>query len=249
MKPYYDKAGITIYHGNALEILPHVSEFDILLTDPPYSSGGMFRGDRMEQTTTKYVTTGTLRARPEFAGDNRDQRAYLAWCGLWLSAALQRAKTGAHCLVFTDWRQLPITTDAVQIGGWVWRGIATWWKPGIRMQRSGFSASAEYVVWGTCGPWKRDNAHSPQNVLKHSPVGHGKRHIAEKPISLMNDLVKFAPPNGTILDPFMGSGTTIRSAKDLGRRAIGIEIEERYCEMAANRLGQEVLDFGGGQDG
>ncbi|KKL45830.1 hypothetical protein LCGC14_2351690 [marine sediment metagenome] len=246
IQPYYEADGVTIYHGEARSVIPHVSAYDALVTDPPYSSGGMMRSDRVMPTTVKYVNSDTCAERPEFSGDNRDQRSYLSWCSLWMSEALLRAKPRSHILVFTDWRQLPTTTDAIQCGGWVWRGLATWWKPGIRMQRGGFSHSAEYLVWGTAGSWDRDNPHAPQNVLKFRPV-LDKIHIAEKPEDLLQQIVPFAPPGGTILDPFMGSGTTLVAAKNLGRRAIGIEIEERYCEIAAQRLCQTVLDLGPGR--
>lgn len=241
MRPYYQDDAVTIYHGEARSTLAHVDVFDALITDPPYSSGGAMRSDRLLPTTAKYVNSDTATFRPEFSGDNRDQRGYLAWCSLWLSEALLKANTGAHALVFTDWRQLPTTTDALQCGGWVWRGLGTWWKPGIRMQRGGFSASAEYVAWATAGPWSRDNPHAPQNVLRAAPETGDKLHIAEKPLEVMQWLIPFAPPGGTILDPFMGSGTTLVAAKNRGRKAIGIEIEERYCEIAAKRCSQEVL--------
>lgn len=77
---------------------------------------------------------------------------------------------------------------------------------------------------------------------------HGKQHPTQKPVELMTWCMTFAPDAKTILDPFMGSGTTLRAAKDLGRRAIGVEIEERYCSIAAKRLEQECLQFSTGQD-
>lgn len=87
------------------------------------------------------------------------------------------------------------------------------------------------------------NIDRPAKRLSH-PVGiHMHGHPSEKPMPLMRWCLQFLPDDGLILDPFMGSGTTLRAAKDLGRKATGIEIEEKYCEIAAKRLSQGVLDF------
>ncbi len=241
--PYYDRGGITIYHADAFDVLHELADIGAVITDPPYSSGGAFRGDRSAQTTTKYVQSGTAAYRPEFAGDNRDQRSFLAWCSLWMTAARHAAITGAVFCTFSDWRQLPTLTDAVQAGGWTWRGLATWWKPGIRMQRGMFSSSAEYVVYATNGPANYDFDGAPQNVFRHKPVDE-KSHIAEKPVEVMRWILKTVPPGVTILDPFMGSGTTLRAAKDLGHPCIGIDSDLRYVEIAARRLEQEVFAWG-----
>lgn len=82
MTPYYADDAVTIWHGDAFDVLPELSGVSALITDPPYSSGGQFRGDRMQSVISKYVRTGTIIERPEFTGDNRDQRSYLAWCSL-----------------------------------------------------------------------------------------------------------------------------------------------------------------------
>jgi site-specific DNA-methyltransferase (adenine-specific) len=118
--PYYQDDHATLYHGEALAIIPNLPAFDAIVTDPPYSSGGLHRSDRMMSTVSKYVSSGTQAVRLEFTGDNRDQRSYLAWVSLWMAAASMVAKPGAVAALFTDWRQLPTTTDALQSGGWVW---------------------------------------------------------------------------------------------------------------------------------
>ncbi len=77
------------------------------------------------------------------------------------------------------------------------------------------------------------------------PTWRHKFHKNEKPMQLMGRLIRWlSDPDQTILDPFCGSGTTLRAAKDLGRKSIGVEVEEKYCEIAAKRCAQEVLDFG-----
>jgi site-specific DNA-methyltransferase (adenine-specific) len=226
-----------LYCGDCLEILPQLRGVDAIITDPPYSSGGQFRGDRMHNVVDKYVqTTSSHTSRAGFAGDTRDQRAFLAWATMWLSKALHVANDGAVLCVFTDWRQLPTMTDAVQCGGWVWRNLVTWWKPGIRMQRGRFSSSAEYVIYGSRGA-PAAGEHSPQNVLKCAPVrGEHKQHIAEKPIELIEALIGVTPAGAVVVDPFMGAGTTGVACAKLGRRFIGIELDPGHFATACARI-------------
>lgn len=240
MKPYLSCEGFEIYHGDALEVLPTLErKFDVIATDPPYSSGGAFRGDRAASTVTKYVNGDTATYRPEFGGDTRDQRGFFAWSTLWLLACRQVTNAGGPLVMFSDWRQLPIATDSVQAAGWLWRNLATWWKPACRMQKGRFSSSAEYVVYGTNGPTAGGMA-SPQNVFQYA-VEREKLHIAQKPLAVMRWVLGVAPENGVVLDPFMGSGSTLIAARSLGMRAVGIDADERYCAMAAERLRQEFL--------
>lgn len=243
-KPFYldgdpaDPNGV-IYCADCLDVLPHIPEksIDLVLTDPPYSSGGQYRSDRIKKTVLKYVQTDSIETcRDEFGGDNKDQRSYLAWSAMWLSKLYQVSCNGTVLLIFTDWRQLPTMSDAIQCGGWVWRNIITWWKPGIRMQRGRFSLSAEYILYAS-----RDipvaGEKSPQNVLSFAPVGgENKYHISEKPTELVKVLIGITLKNALVLDPFLGSGTTAVACKELGRKFIGIEIGEKYCEIAKQRL-------------
>jgi site-specific DNA-methyltransferase (adenine-specific) len=228
----------TLYLGDCLDVLPTVdTPVDAVITDPPYSSGGQFRGDRNQKTSLKYINTDSdVTCRVEFSGDNRDQRAFLAWATMWLGKSLAIAKPGAIILVFTDWRQLPTMTDAIQCGGWVWRNIVTWWKPGVRMQRGRPSSSAEYVLYGSHGvPVEGED--SPQNVLSAQPVpGSEKVHIAEKPVALLQALVGLTLPGATVVDPFMGSGAVGEACLNRGRRFIGIEMDENHFEGACRRL-------------
>lgn len=250
LNPYYQQDGITIYCGDSMQILMGLSLSDvgIILTDPPYSSGGAMRGDRTNNVVSKYVQTETAKNFPDipdFHGDTRDQLGYQWWLSLVMNVCWHAASPNALFGVFTDWRQLPATTNAVQAGNWVWRGIAVWDKTGAARPTKGrFASQAEYVVWGSKGATGEQHADTLPGVFKYPPLAFGrddKEHIAQKPIGLMRELLKFAADDSLILDPFMGSGTTLRAAKDMGRRAIGIEMSPEYCEIAVRRLAQSVM--------
>lgn len=217
---------------------------DAVITDPPYSSGGALRSDRMRSTSAKYVQTSTLAAarRPDFQGDTRDQRGYLAWCSLWLSECFRALKSGRAALVFTDWRQLPITTDALQAAGFVWRGVIVWDKTEASRPTLGFNSQAEYVVWGTRGPIDLGHdVYLPGVIRARTERGDDKWHQTAKPIGLMEHLVEIAPPGGLILDPFAGSASTLVAARNRGRLALGFEVDMTYVEIAGRRLAQESI--------
>ena len=224
----------TLYLGDCLDILPTLGNVDAVVTDPPYSSGGQFRGDRMARPADKYQNTKQRDRYADFSGDNRDQRSFGYWCALWLGKAREISAPGALCILFTDWRQLPTTTDYVQAGGWIWRGIGVWDKgEGVRPQLGRFRAQAEYWVWGSNGPREIAGLVAP-GVIKESVIGSEKQHMTEKPVPLFEQLLRVA--GSTILDPFMGSGTTGVACAKLGRKFIGIEIHEPYFDIACRRI-------------
>lgn len=238
--PYYEAGPVTLYRGDALAVLASLptGSVDAVITDPPYSSGGMVRGDRINAAQDKYKAPrgGRREALEDFSGDNKDQRAYAYWTALWTAEALRVTKPAGIAMLFTDWRQLPTTTDAMQSGGWIWRGIVPWSKPGLRPMSGRFRAECEYVVWGSSGamPWDFDAPALP-GFFQSSPP-RDREHITQKPLDVMRDLIQIVPRDGVVLDPFAGSGTTGVAALMEGRRFIGVEITEHYAEVAANRL-------------
>jgi site-specific DNA-methyltransferase (adenine-specific) len=205
VRPYYEHAGVSIYHGDCREILPTLA-FDATVSDPPYG-----------------VLAESGSAATRRSGGNKDN-GVMAWDvapdkGLLDVLIAKPAMLWGGCHLF-----LPPTF-----------GYLVWDK-----QIDGLNFGEVEYCW--------TNMRFAPRVFRYRAVGvdGGKVHPTQKPEALMLWCFGFLPTVvGTILDPFMGSGTTLRAAKDLGRKAIGIEIEERYCEIAAKRLGQEVL-FGAG---
>lgn len=231
----------TLHRGDALTVLHTMASgsVDAVITDPPYNSGGLTASARTNQTArNKYVSGDAKHQLPDFDGDNRDQRGYLVWMGLILGQCLRIARVGAPLLVFTDWRQLPVTSDALQTAGWTWRGIVPWHKPIARPAAGGFRRACEYVLWATKGPVDaaRNPVYLPGLYSASQPRGTKRHHITQKPDELMRELVKVCVPEGIVLDPFTGSGSTGVAALAAGRSFVGIELSERYEATARDRL-------------
>lgn len=231
----------TLHHGDCLDVLRTLPDgsVDAVITDPPYSSGGLFRGDRAATPADKYQTGGTQISYPTFAGDNRDQRSWLAWCTLWLSESRRVLRPGGYCLTFSDWRQLPTTTDALQAAGFIWRGIVVWDKtPSARAPHTGyFRHQCEYIAWGSNGPLGTAHGRGPFPGCITTPIRPAeKQHVTAKPVALLEHLVRCCAPGGVILDPFAGSGTTGVAAVQAGYGFIGIEQSAEYVAIARARL-------------
>lgn len=243
--PVFDDGTVRVYQTSALAgiMALEASSLDGVICDPPYSSGGAFRGDRTMTTTAKYVQTGQALQFGDFSGDNRDQRSYLKWCELWISECLRVVKPGGIFGMFTDWRQLPVSTDALQAGGFVWRGIVPWNKTEAARPRKGaFRNQCEYLFWGSNGAM-RDEGECLPGLFTFTVGGSEKHHIAGKPEKLMQEIVKIIPPGGILLDCFAGSSTTLKAAREMGRSAIGFDINETWTAKSAERLaaGERLL--------
>jgi site-specific DNA-methyltransferase (adenine-specific) len=236
-----------VVQGECLAMLRSMADdsVDAVITDPPYSSGGFTRDDKSRAPGEKYQQTGLEAKYPTFGGDNRDQRSYLAWCAIWMTECVRVLKPGGYFMAFTDWRQLPVMTDAVQAGGVVWRGVVAWDKGrGARApHKEYFKHQCEYVVWGTKGAAVMLKHDGPFDGCISVPVRQAdKFHMTGKPVELMRALVRPVVPGGLVLDPFAGSGSTGVAALLEGRRFLGIEREADYVRIARDRLA--ALDSG-----
>jgi len=227
----------TLYLGNAFDILPTLGAADAVITDPPYASGGLHRGDRMASPLTKYVHGGVKREYEDFAHDAKDQRSWTSWCAAWMG--LLQLKPGGYLLSFIDWRQLPALTDAIQWAGYLWRGVAPWDKgPGSRAPHKGYLRhQAEYIVWGSAGPLPLATHAGPfPGVYRHTVRRSDKWHMTGKPTPLMQELARIPAPGAEIRDPFMGSGSTGVGAIREGRRFVGIELSPIHFRTACERI-------------
>jgi site-specific DNA-methyltransferase (adenine-specific) len=149
--------------------------------------------------------------------------------------------------MFVDWRNLPAMTDAVQMAGWVWRGVVVWDKGISRNQPGRFRNDCEFVVWCSNGDlpidWKAAKGTKAMPGVYHVPIVAPKQrfHQTEKPVELLESLLAICTPGGTVLDAFMGSGSTGVAAVKTGRSFIGMELSDQYFDTATKRI-QEAED-------
>lgn len=218
MKPYFDDGQCVIYHGDCREILSGLA-FDVIVTDPPYGIGW-----------TGAPAFGVGGCSAPIAGDN--DTAARDW--------VRDSYPDVPTIMFGSDRIVPPAGTVATL---------VFAKPTVACGRIGVSLPwlRNWEPIFVCGEW-------PKAIPSRSAIietaefaasgysGYSTRagHPHAKPLDVLYSLIQ-ASPDGVVLDPFMGSGTTLRAAKDLGRKAIGIEIEERYCEIAARRLSQQVL--------
>jgi len=230
VKPYYEHAGITIYHGDCQEILPSLPvPIDAVVTDPPYNVGFVY---------------GSY-------DDRRPEDEYLRWlCDVWCCAAYAHAKN-----ILWFWQGIRVANGEARAclpSGWRVHHLGAWFKREFAgdLWKGGHPAFTwEPIIWAAspgdvkfAGP---RGGHEGRDALIGNSSRHdrdAKGHPCNKTLSVVKSVVGWVEA-GTICDPFCGSGTTLKAAKQAGRRAIGIEIHEPYCEIAAKRLSQEVLEF------
>jgi len=221
MTPYYDRDGITIYHGDCRDILPTLepSGVDLVLTDPPYgidldtANGSRKRGA---------LATANDYAAVAFDDEPFDPAIILRYQRLILFGANHFAS------------RLPESPSWI-----VWDKTA-----GLQSKRAiGFNDNADAeLIWTNLGGPVRILGHQWIGLMKATERGESRVHPTQKPVALVRWLVgHFSKPGDLILDPYMGSGPVARACLDLGRRYIGIELEEKYCEIAVRRLQQAVL--------
>ena len=223
--PYYQDEYVTLYHGDCLELRDYWLDADVLVTDPPYGIAwkqnaykavGKSEGTRTKRSTGIKNDTDTSARDSVLA-------AFGPKPGIVFGDILQPFPAGVKRVLV--WQK---PADAGFMGSSTWRKD---WEP-------------IFIV----GKWPKRPARLssvvPTSVGSHRQYAQGV-HPHAKPQGVMEALIMTAPP-GNIADPFAGSGSTLVAAKALGRKVIGVELEEKYCEIIAKRCAQDVLDIFGG---
>jgi len=237
MKPYWrsEEFGLEIYLGDCLEIMPQLERgFDLCLTDPPY-------GTNEEDAAKVWKVAGAF---VEFDIDWDTELPSEA-----IELALRLVAPGGAAVVWTDGKQVGTMWTIFQKAGLNPLQLVYWRKANPPPKpRKNFCSAVEAAVFGrqSDGPvlwWGGGGV--THNVFETPLVGNkADRHPTEKPLPLFGWLVEtLCKPGGSVIDPFLGSGTTLVACYRLGRKGVGIEISEEYCELATKRLGKEIAQL------
>jgi hypothetical protein len=228
VKPYYEEAGITLYHGDCRQIMPGLGSSDVLLADPPWGASISVDGLRFTPKTDRSFWREADRSQvikhARVIGDDEPfDPAHLL---------------GFEARVRILWGAQFYSSRLPDSGGW-W----VWDKRGGERDVSDadWPLSEAELAWTDYGKGVRMFRHTWFGLIRDTE--HGDHfHPTQKPVSLMHWCLNRVGAT-SVIDPYMGSGPTLEAAKKLGIGAIGIELEEYYCEIAANRLRQSVLNF------
>lgn len=225
MKPYYEHAGITIYHGDCRDVLPDVAAVDLVLVDPvygvAYETAWRSRTDKLRTALHGDATLNSVaEAWPLAIAALRDDRHWYAFASPRMVAQAAAIFEGFKHIIAWDKGDRGTVGDLEAGYGEAWEALFYGMK-GRRPLNGPRPRTIERLDWSsTCDPV----------------------HPTVKPVKLLERYIcRSSEVDETVLDFMAGSGTTLRAAKNVGRKAIGIEIKEEYCEIAANRLAQEVL--------
>ena len=237
MKPYYQDEYVTLYHGDCREVLPTLRDVDLIITDPPYQSLDV---EVSNGTTTRLVGRDQLGGKRLASLERGAWFSTLDASALHAVFALCRAalRDDGALYVFSDVKSgLSLYPDLRPAN------VLVWDKKSIGMGYN-WRRMHEWIAY--CPQPKHELRSKALGDIVRAKVPASKLHATEKPLDCLRPLILNSSDEGAIvLDPFGGSGSTLVAAKSLGRKSIGIEIDERYCEIAARRLAQGVLDFGG----
>ena len=139
-------------------------------------------------------------------------------------------------MVFTDWRQLPALSDAVQAAGWKWLGIIAWDKKSARPQIGRFRQQCEFVLFAVKGRFFAHTRACLPGVYAHPVIAARKVHLTSKPVALIEDLLAVTAQQASVLDPFMGGGSVGEACIRTGRRYVGMELSAEYFAVSRQRI-------------
>lgn len=230
---------VQLHLGDCLEVLKGLPDgcVDAVVTDPPYSSGGRQNGQKRTSFTKLSGWNGDPTKWDRESWVSSDSMGADSFCWFMRQIAVESMRLAtpkSHAYVFIDWRNLTLVTQAWESAGWQWRTLVVWNKK--RQGMGSFWRSCHELipvfVKGQPEPMPHGNFY---NVLECAPP-HDKVHPTEKPLAIISELVSATRAGGTVLDPFMGSGTTGVACVQTGRNFIGIEIEPKYYDIARQRI-------------